>query len=147
LLPEVVSEAAVVKEVLSPIPQGQGRILVIDDEKMLIELHQEMLASLGYEAVAQTSSLEALKIFQAQPDKFDLVITDQTMPHMTGMQLSQEIIRIRPDIPIILCTGYSEKVSEEKIKGMGINELLMKPINLRHLAEAVRKVLDREDRQ
>jgi PAS domain S-box-containing protein len=145
LLPKIVSGDAGVKEVLAPIPKGTGRILVIDDEKVLIDLHKEMLESLGYDTVPINSSLEALKIFQAQPDKFDLVITDQTMPHMTGIQLSHELRRIRHDISIILCTGYSETVSEEKVKAVGINALLMKPINLRNLAETVLKVLDKEN--
>jgi two-component system, cell cycle sensor histidine kinase and response regulator CckA len=99
------------------------------------------LENLGYEVVAQNSSLKAIELFRTQPDKFDLVVTDQTMPHMTGIQLSQEIRRIRSDIPIILCTGYSETVSEEKINAIGINELLMKPIVMHNLAEIVRQIL------
>jgi PAS domain S-box-containing protein len=143
-LPKIVSEEKSTAEVLAPIPKGTGRVLVIDDEKVLIDLHKEMLESLGYDAVSLNSSIEALKIFQAQPEKFDLVITDQTMPHMTGMQLSQELRRIRLDIPIILCTGYSETASEEKVKAAGIDELLMKPINLRNLAETIKKVIDNQ---
>jgi PAS domain S-box-containing protein len=144
-LPKIVREEKSTAEVLTPIPTGRGRILVIDDESMLVNLIKEMLESLGYEAIARNSSLEALQIFRSQPEKFDLVITDQTMPQMTGMELSQEFRRIRPDMPIILCTGFSETISEEKIKAVGINELLMKPIVMRNLAEAVRKVLDNKD--
>lgn len=92
--------------------------------------------------LATFSSIEALEVFQAQPNKFDLVITDQTMPNMTGEELSKELMRIRPDIPIILCTGYSELITEDKAKSMGIREFVMKPLVARELAETVRKVLD-----
>jgi len=92
--------------------------------------------------LATFSSIEALEVFQAQPNKFDLVITDQTMPNMTGEELSRELMRIRPDIPIILCTGYSELITEEKAKSMGFREFVMKPLVARKLAETVRKVLD-----
>jgi len=92
--------------------------------------------------LATFSSIEALEVFQAQPNKFDLVITDQTMPNMTGEELSKELMRIRPDIPIILCTGYSELITEDKAKSMGIREFVMKPLVARELAETVRNVLD-----
>jgi signal transduction histidine kinase len=129
-------------ELTATFAAGNNSILFIDDEEMLVNMARQMLKKLGYEVVAQTSSLEALKIFQGQPEKFDLVISDQTMPDMTGMELAQELRRLRPDIPIILCTGYSENVSLEKIKAAGINGLLMKPIFLSKLAETIRKVLD-----
>jgi signal transduction histidine kinase/CheY-like chemotaxis protein len=142
LLPKILNPESESKEVDTSIPQGCGHLLVIDDEKMLVDLTKKMLERLGYEVTASNSSLEALKIFQAQPDKFDLVITDQTMPHMTGMQLARQLRRIRPDIPIILCTGYSETVSEEKVIATGINKLLMKPVIMRRLAEAAREALE-----
>jgi PAS domain S-box-containing protein len=141
LLPKVAGEVATASAVPAPLPTGTGSILFIDDEEMLVNVTREMLKKLGYRVVAQTSSLEALKIFQTQPEKFDLVITDQTMPHMTGMQLAEEFRHIRPDIPIILCTGFSEKVSAENIRAAGINDLLLKPIVMRNLAETVKKVL------
>ena len=88
-----------------------------------------------------TSSIEALELFKAQPEKFDLVITDMTMPHMTGDKLAQELMKIRPDIPVILCTGHSRLVSDEKAKDMGIRAFVMKPILKRAMAETVRKAL------
>ena len=105
---------------------------------------KHLLERLGYEVTTAISSLEALEIFRAQPDKFDLVITDQTMPHMDGMQLSQEFRHIRPNIPIILCTGFSERVSQETVEAAEIDGPLMKPINLRVLGETAKKVLDKE---
>jgi len=144
LLPKITGEVAPAAAVLPPLPTGHESILFVDDEKMLADLTREMLKKLGYEVVAQTSSLEALKFFQAQPEKFDLVITDQTMPHMTGMQLAQECRHLRPDIPIILCTGFSEKVSLANVKAAGINDLLMKPFVMRNLAATIRKVLEKK---
>ena len=141
LLPEAAGAADSTEATLGPLPTGSHSILFIDDEEMLVKIIQVMLKKLGYQVVAQTSSLEAAKIFQAQPEKFDLVITDQTMPHKTGMQLAQEFRLLRPDIPIILCTGYSETVTVEDIKAAGINELLMKPFPMRNLAETIRKIL------
>ena len=142
LLPKILGEVATPSAASHPLPTGNDSILFIDDEEMLVNITKEMLKKLGYQVVAQASSLEALKIFHDQPEKFDLVITDQTMPQMTGMQLAQEVKQIRPDIPIILCTGYSEKVSLENMKAAGINDLLMKPVIMRTLAETIRKVLD-----
>ena len=127
---------------LKALPSGHERILFVDDEEDLVEIGQQMLGRLGYEFVAGTSSIEALKAFRTQPDKFDMVITDQTMPNMTGAELAQELMRIRPDIPIILCTGYSEVISEDKAKAIGIREFLMKPLDIHDLAKAIRKVLD-----
>ena len=93
---------------------------------------------------AVTDSTEALKTFSSDPSRFDLVITDQTMPGMTGVQLAKELLKIRPDIPIILCTGHSETVSPEMAKEAGIREFLMKPLAKQELAEAVRRVLDKK---
>jgi len=123
-------------------PAGSERILFIDDEQILIELGHQMLGRLGYEVVTKQSSIEALELFRAEPDRFDLVITDMTMPHMTGDKLAQEFMKIRPDIPIILCTGHSRLVSEKKAKEIGIKAFVMKPILRRTIAETVRSVLD-----
>jgi CheY-like chemotaxis protein len=101
-----------------------------------------MLERLGYEVTTRTSSIEALKLFRTKPDQFDLVITDMTMPHMTGDKLAQGLMQIRPDIPIILCTGFSERISEERAKGMGIKAFVMKPIVIRDIANTVRRILD-----
>jgi CheY-like chemotaxis protein len=109
---------------------------------MLIEWGQATLERLGYSVVALADSTEALKAFSADPPHFDLVITDQAMPSMAGLQLAKELLKIRPDIPIILCTGHSETVSPEKVKEVGIKQFLMKPLAKQELAEAVRRVLD-----
>ena len=97
---------------------------------------------LGYEVIARTSSVEALEAFRAQPDKFDLVITDMTMPNKTGTELAKELLQIRPDIPIILCSGFSEKASEENTKKLGIKAFVMKPLVIRDFAVTVRQALD-----
>jgi len=125
-----------------PLPCGNECVLIIDDEEDLVNVQTQMLAHLGYEVVSQTSSIEVLELFQSQPDRFDLVITDMTMPKMTGDKLSQEILKIRPDLPIILCTGYSEHISEEQAKKIGIKEYCLKPVGMRDLARTMRKVLD-----
>lgn len=122
---------------------GTECILFVDDEPTLTNIAEEMLIKLGYEVVTKTSSAEALELFKIEPDKFDLVITDMTMPDMTGDKLAQKIIEIRHDIPIILCTGYSEYITEEQAKKIGIQKYIMKPYVMRELAETIRKVLDK----
>ncbi len=124
------------------LPTGNERILFVDDEETLVYAGRGILERLGYEVTTRTSSVEALIAFQAQPDKFDLVITDMTMPNKTGTELAKELLQIRPDIPIILCTGFSEQTSEENAKELGIREYVSKPIVIRGMADAVRRVLD-----
>ena len=125
-----------------PVAGGNERILLVDDEKDLIKVGLQHLKRLGYEVTALTSSLEALERFQAGPHDFDLVITDYTMPEMTGVKLSQEILALRPDMPIIICTGFSQQFDDEKAKALGIRKLLMKPLSRRTIARAVREELD-----
>jgi PAS domain S-box-containing protein len=122
-------------------PRGTERILFVDDEESLVLTGREMLEGLGYRVTATRSSREALEIFCARPDQFDLVITDMTMPHITGSELARDMLKIRADIPVILCTGYSDIMTPEKAKEMGIREFLVKPIPLRDLADAIRKAL------
>jgi PAS domain S-box-containing protein len=124
------------------LPAGTERILVVDDEKDIINIIKKIFTSLGYAVEARTSSLEALALFEAMPDKFDLVISDMTMPQMTGDMLARELIKIRPDLPVILCTGFSENISKEKAATMGIKAFLMKPLRKEELAHTIRKVLD-----
>jgi signal transduction histidine kinase len=125
-----------------PVPLGRGEhILLIDDEPALVEIGKQMLEHLGYQVTVRTSSVEALGLFSSQPSRFDLVITDMTMAHMTGEKLAEEMLRIRPNLPIILCTGFSEHISEAKAKALGIREFLMKPLTLKDLARAVRRNL------
>ena len=128
----------------SMIPKGQERILVVDDEDELLILMEDILCRLGYKVISQKRSLDALRIFLAKPDLFDLIITDMNMPKMTGMELAKEILKVRPGMPIILCTGYSELVTPEIVKDIGIGDLIYKPVFRKRLAESVRQVLDRE---
>ena len=141
-LPLILEEEREVKESEEPLPTGTERILFIDDEEALVEIGGQILEQLGYEVVAEKSSVQALELFRAEPDRFDLVITDMTMPHMTGDKLAQALMKIRPQIPIILCTGHSGLVSEEKAQEIGIKAFVMKPLVMRNLAETVRKALD-----
>jgi len=126
----------------SPLPEGNERVLLVDDERELVDIGQELLSRLGYAVVSRLSSIDALEAFRARPDSYDLVITDQTMPQMTGEDLVRSILEIRPDIPIILCTGFSESMTPERAKQIGVHDFLMKPFVMRDLAGTVRKVLD-----
>jgi PAS domain S-box-containing protein len=129
------------------IPEGKGRILFVDDEDPVVRLSQEILERLGYEVVACGGSLEALQAFQEAPQHFDLVITDQTMPRMTGDMLAQALRHIRPDIPIILCTGFSYTINAEQAEALGIDAWLTKPWQTRDLAHTIRHVLAQRRRQ
>ena len=121
---------------------GSERILFVDDEKMLVDIGQQALQRLGYDVVSRTSPIEALELFKAKPDHFDLVITDKTMPGMTGDALAKELMSIRPNLPVIICTGYSQTIDHERAKQIGIKAFVMKPILLNEIAATVRKVLD-----
>ena len=123
-------------------PTGNERILFVDDDDILLETQERILLRLGYAVVAMQSSSRALEAFKKQPHKFDLIITDQTMPRVTGLDLARACIAVRPDIRIILCTGYSESVSEEMARTAGIRAFLMKPVVMGKLARTVRDVLD-----
>ena len=123
-------------------PTGNERLLLVDDEKNIVQLEKLALERLGYNVTAKTSSVEALEIFSEHPENFDLIITDMTMPNMTGAELAQKILAARPELPIILCTGFSELINEQKAKAIGIREYIMKPIIIREIAQVVRRVLD-----
>jgi len=127
-----------------PLPGGTEHILFVDDEDALLKIGRQMLERLGYTVTTRMSSLEALALFKREPGRFDLVITDQTMPHMTGDNLAKELLRIRPEIPIVVCTGFSHNIDESKALSMGIKALIMKPLIMRTMAETVRTVLDSE---
>ncbi len=144
-LPEIEAkkEAATV-QVQTPDLKGGERILFIDDEPILVKATKESLRYLGYRVVSRTSSVEALDLFQKNPGQFDLVITDIIMPGLTGDRLALEMMKIRKDIPVILCTGYSEHMSEEKAKELGIRGFIMKPFEIEDLAKTIRNVLDRK---
>ncbi|MBW2109641.1 MAG: response regulator [Deltaproteobacteria bacterium] len=123
-------------------PAGKGHVLVVDDEKSIVDSVGHMLRYLGYEVRMSTSSLEALEAFRTSPDEFDLVILDQTMPHMTGVELAQAFMGVRSDIPIILCTGFSEMTDANRAKDLGIREFVTKPIVMEDMAKTVRKVME-----
>ena len=122
--------------------KGNERILLIDDEEQIVSMEQQMLENLGYQVTARTNSEEALREFSQQPQNYDLVITDMTMPHMTGDQLAKKLLDIKPDIPVILCTGFNEDITEEKALAMGIQKFVMKPVIKNDLASTIRTVLD-----
>jgi len=122
--------------------QGTERILFIDDEPSIADLGKNLLQGLGYTVVTRTSSVEALELFRAKPQDFDLVITDMTMPQLTGDRLSVELQRLRPGLPIIMATGFSERITEQKAKALGINAFVMKPFLTHQIAATIRRVLD-----
>jgi signal transduction histidine kinase len=120
---------------------GGSKVLFVDDEQPLVEVGKELLELLGYDVEVRTSSVEALELFQAAPERFDVVITDQTMPNMTGEELSRRLLSIRSDLPIILCTGFSFAMTEERAKDAGVRSLLQKPLLGQDLAHALEGVL------
>jgi PAS domain S-box-containing protein len=140
--PSVLEDTGPIPEDL---PLGHERILFVDDEAVIVNISELMLKHLGYEVVAITSSIDALRLFRDQPDRFDLVITDMTMPYMTGDTLAIEIMKIRPDIPVILCTGFSERITKDKAKALGIREFVLKPLMMQDLAKKVREALDKKE--
>lgn len=142
LFPIAEEEAVPETEPADEFPTGNERILIVDDEKSMVDIGSKRLERLGYQVEARTDPVEALALFQADPEQFDLVITDMTMPHITGDNLVKEILKIRPDTLAILCTGFSEKIDEEKAKKIGVREYIEKPIDQGKLSRLVRKVLD-----
>ena len=136
-------ESEVEKEAPNPetLPMGNETILFVDDEKTLVEIEKLMLQKLGYHVVTETSSFEAFEMFARQPDHFDMVITDMTMPGMTGIDLSRKISALKPDIPIILCTGYNNKITDAVAKEAGVSQILLKPVEIRELASIIRNLL------
>ncbi len=146
-------------EVLMPIPRwrdlpadgaiaeagdvrGTERVLFVDDEPMLVELVKQDLQELGYSVEARTSGVEALQAFRSDPSRFDVVITDQTMPNLTGIELSRQLLQLRPDVPVVLCTGFSDLVDDKVARKAGIRELVPKPVLCSDLAAAIRRVRD-----
>ena len=125
-----------------PIQGGTENILLVDDEEAIVDMEKQVLEGIGYRVTIRTGSVEALETFKADPGSFDLIITDMTMPDMTGTELSGEIKKIRPDIPVILCTGFSYQVNEEKSRALGIEGYIMKPVIIKEIAATIRKVLD-----
>jgi PAS domain S-box-containing protein len=127
-----------------PPPEGNERILLIDDEPSVVQTEKHVLETLGYDVTTETDSTDALDLFRGAPDRFDLVITDMTMPIMTGDRLAKEMLHIRPDIPIIMCTGYSALINKEQAEAMGIRAYVMKPITKREIAHVIRTALSQD---
>jgi PAS domain S-box-containing protein len=124
------------------VPVGHEHVLLVDDEPQLLAMQGQILERLGYDVTALSSSPDALAAFRQAPESFDLLITDQTMPHMTGGELSVEALKTRPDLPIILCTGFSEALSSDAAAAIGIRHYLQKPVPLKALARTVRLALN-----
>jgi CheY-like chemotaxis protein len=127
---------------VEPIPEGSERVLFVDDEESIARLGCTMLERLGYTVTTSTSAPEALALFRAAPARFDLVITDHTMPAMTGETLAQEMRRLRPELPVIVCSGFSHTMNADRAQALGLDAFLLKPFLHRDLALAVRRVLD-----
>jgi two-component system, cell cycle sensor histidine kinase and response regulator CckA len=125
------------------LPHYKEYLLFVDDEEALVELGEDILAELGYEVTSRMNGRKALSLLKEDSSRFDLVITDQTMPDMTGIELAKEILSIRPDMPIIMCTGFSHLVDADKAKAAGIKGFAMKPLTKRETARTIRQVLDR----
>ena len=142
-LPHLDASTGTTEPTKTPVPEGHERILFIDDEAKLAVLWQAVLTRLGYEVVTYTDSVEALQAFRAAPECFDLVITDHSMPRMTGEVLSYELRRLRQDIPIILCTGFSHVMTPEKAQRLGVDDFCLKPLRLSDLGVMIRRVLAR----
>jgi CheY-like chemotaxis protein len=128
------------------VPQGTESILFVDDEASLVRLAQQMLHHLGYQVETFTSSGSALAAFRVAPHRFDLAIVDQTMPEMTGEGLTRELRRLRPDLPVILCTGFSHLIDAARAQMLGLDAFLIKPITLGDLAVVIRQVLAQRSR-
>ena len=141
-LPIVQLQPDVEKKSEAPPPTGTEKILFVDDEPDLVDLGKMILEKLGYGVTATSSSCEALALFQADPSRFDLLVTDMTMPSLTGEDLTREVLSIRPDIPVLLCTGFSHRIDAVNAKHIGVRALIMKPYATGQIAEAVRSALD-----
>ncbi len=140
-LPNIDSEVIPPVQEDIPIETGRGNVLLVEDEESLAGLGKLMIEQLGYSVEIHTSSLHALESFKSSPQKFDVVISDQTMPTLTGEGLARKLLEVQSDLPIILCTGYSHTMTSEKAKAMGIRAFLMKPIQMRELATILHEVL------
>ncbi|MBF0496168.1 MAG: PAS domain S-box protein [Deltaproteobacteria bacterium] len=142
MLPKIQKEILQTGEATETVPTGSGTILLVDDEAILTKVGKQMLQRQGFQVVTCNSSIEALEIFRRRPDIFDLIITDQTMPGLTGLDLTKEVLNIRPAMPIIICTGFSGRVSAETAKAAGAREFILKPLRKKELVEAINRALN-----
>jgi CheY-like chemotaxis protein len=141
LIPAIKSTKPLKVDMDEVVHRGKERILFVDDEDALADLGKQMIEHLGYRVTARVNSLEALKLFQKDPYAFDLVITDLVMPNMSGDELAQKILAIRPDIPVILITGFAEQITSEKAGLIGVKKLVTKPIVMKDIAKLIREAL------
>jgi DNA-binding NtrC family response regulator len=123
------------------IPKGKGKVFFIDDEESQLKSIQPVLERLGYTVRVETDSIKALAAFKKSPESFDLIITDQNMPKLTGDKFAEAVLSIRPDIPVILCTGFSEIIDAHRSKAIGVSAFLMKPFSIKEIAETIERVL------
>jgi PAS domain S-box-containing protein len=144
-IPAIKQETSTIDDTqeVTSLPTGNERLLIVDDESAIVNLKKVVLEQLGYKVTATTESLDALKTIRADPSQFDLIITDQTMPELTGTELTREVLQIKPDMPVILCTGHSTVISEESALAAGIKKYLQKPVNRATLSQSIRQVLDK----
>ena len=141
-LPVLDAECEGPEKIHASLPKGDACLMLVDDEAFILDIHKELLEKLGYNVETRASSIDALQAVSARPDKYDLIITDLMMPHMPGDVFVSEVKRLKPECPVILCTGYSDRIDRQMFKKYGITDFLMKPVLLQELAIAVRKALD-----
>jgi len=144
-LPRVVGDQVDEQQQAHTDTRDKELVLLVDDEEMMVDVTQQTLRRLGFDVIAKTNSVDALETFQEEPERFDLVITGQVMPNMLGTELAQRIISIKPDIPIILCSGFPEEVNHEELDSIGIREFITKPVSMQRISEIVQKVLHESD--
>jgi CheY-like chemotaxis protein len=142
-----VQEAGGEEEEVALLPRGTETILFVDDEEDIVKMRTRMLSYLGYRLLPATSPEQALSYFTSGRERIDLLITDHTMPRMTGLQLAAKISAMHPELPIILCSGYSEAVTPEEAQEAGVRRFLAKPVDMRLLASAIREILPKRDRE
>ena len=143
-LPAIQTETEAEEKVQTILTTGTEHILIVDDEKTIVDIVKQILDIQGYQVTTRTSSIEALELFKVRSQEFDLIIMDLNMPNMSGLALSKEVKRIRPDIPIILCTGFSDNITETKLKEHGISSIILKPISRQEIVQKVRQILDEQ---
>ncbi len=144
-LPEIEEPTVPEMSASDSVLQGQEAVLLVDDEQILVDMLHQKLTRIGYHVTATTDSKKALDYFRERPDQFDLVITDQTMPNISGSELAKEIMTLNPNVPIILITGYSETLSPEQARRMGIRDYIIKPVEFSQLGKLIRQILDEDN--
>ena len=142
-LPCIQSDGNLKKPSSKPLPTGDEKILFVDDDRAIVDAGKRILEKMGYRVITATGGLDALKIFTSEKDPFDLIITDMTMPDLTGVELAKKIFSINPTASIILCTGYSTTITPDKAKDIGFKDFLLKPVTKHKIAETIRNIIDK----